>query len=1151
MIKFEDVKEMTTEEYFNGNIFSIDAFNKKYALYKGETYVYALKRVCDFVASVEKTDELKKYWSERWFDEIFSNWWHPAGSIMQGAGSKRKISLANCFSQDTEFITDRGTKNFGNFKDGDSVKVLTHYGDYKDATIKNFGKQKLYKLTVSRNDIYKEVKCTIDHIWRTLKSDTIVNKTTGTLEIGDLLPYVKNSQKDKSKAQWKVISVDETDLYEDVWCVIEPETENFTLSGGLNTHNCTTISMGTIDDKNNWDNLESIIKNAGYTVAKAAAYRQGLGIDFSSLRPNGALVSNSANESTGAIHWMKLIDSMGYYVGQKGRIPAMLFSLNIKHPDIEEFIKVKSDYTKIQNANISVQITNEFYSAVYADLDWEVKFIVPSVKKGDKIYMDAHSIDMDCIEEITDDNSRKYYKVASHDKDEEIISKKINARKLLLLIAENMFINAEPGIQNIDIAREYSNSDAVYDPNDEYDSRIISTNACCVVDTTSVITNKGSMSIKELYDKIKNNEKISVMSYNIENDVYEFKPILNAWQQRNDTTVELEIQHNEIIYKIECSADHPILTSNRGYVEAISLTDDDDIVIYEYKMGKLLSIKIKSDIKPLYDIEVQDNNNFIVNEGIVIHNSEQYLSRESLCVLASQNAEKFSKDEDKLKQEQSIIASSMIRFLDNVNECELVHKTYATPHQRLAIEKLRRTGAGITNIGGYLFKINTEYGSDEANKYMETYMKWYNYYLYKYNIELGKEKGNFELFNSEKILKSKFMKNLISEFPELKFDSMRCVTCSSIAPAGTLTLMFRDMPMSYGIEPGFGIYYWKRTRISGKYEYYFTVPHSVRTAFECAGYKIPITSDTIKDTWDGKYGKSIAKFIDDNKNKVGIKFKNSTDVFALDKLKLMSKMMKWVDSSISVTYMLPENTKIESVYDFILKAYEKGVKSIAAFPDRKMYGIISLIPFRELAFKLKSEGVEIHSQNFDDKEAQELQISSESILPSSSAPKRPKSLPADIYSVTVKGEKFVVAIGLLNKSPYEIFCGKMNGLNFKFSYKTGVIEKVKRGQYKLEIGDDIVVEDFSGYFKPVEANLFRMVSTSLRHGVPLKFVVEQLNKSQDDISSLTSAAARVLKKYIKEGEIVTGIICPSCGSTVIYDETGCNKCIKCSWSKCS
>ena len=393
MVKFEEVKNQSTEDYFNGNVFSIDAFNKKYASFKGETYVQALKRVCDHIASVELTKKLQKYWAERWFDEIYNDWWHPAGSIMQGAGVNRKISLANC----------------------------------------------------------------------------------------------------------------------------------------------TTVSMGTIDEDIEWDSLEAIFKNGGYTVAKTAAYRQGLGIDFTRLRPKGSSVLNSANESTGAIHWMKLIDSIGYYVGQKGRIPAMLFSLSIKHPDIEEFITVKSDYTKIQNANISVQITNDFYTAVYNNDDWELYFKIPGVKKGQKVYVDVHSIDKDCVFENEDEMgitsfTPKYYKIATHDKKEQIVTKKIKAKKLLELIAENMFKNAEPGIQNIDIAREYSNSDALYVPNSIYDSRIISTNAC----------------------------------------------------------------------------------------------------------------------------------------------SEQYLSRDSLCILLSENVERFSTDTEEYKKEQQIIAPSCQRFLDNVNECELV-----------------------------------------------------------------------------------------------------------------------------------------------------------------------------------------------------------------------------------------------------------------------------------------------------------------------------------------------------------------------------------------------------------------------------------------------------------------------------------------------
>ncbi len=859
MIKFEDVKDQTTEEYFKGNKFAIDAFNKKYASKDGESYVQAVKRVVDAIASVEKTQELRKHWAEVWFDEIYNDWWHPAGSIMQGAGSDRKISLANC----------------------------------------------------------------------------------------------------------------------------------------------TTNSLGALDFDKEWDSLEGI-SNAAYTVMKCAAYRQGLGLDFSRLRPRGSSVLNSAKESTGVVHWMSYIDSIGYKIGQKGRIPAMLFSLGIKHPDIEEFITVKSNKTLIQNANISVQITNDFYKAVENDEDWELKFVIPGVKKGDKVYVDVNSTKLGMLKDKCG-----YYYVATHNKAREAFSKTIKAKRLLELIAKNMHSHAEPGIQNIDIARKYSNSDVLYEEGQEYDPRILSTNAC----------------------------------------------------------------------------------------------------------------------------------------------SEQYLSRDSLCVLSSQNAAKYSTDPKQYVQELSVHGASINRFLDNVNEYELVNQTYATAHQEMAIRKLRRVGAGITNLHGWLFKQNLEYGSEKGNEVAEEFMKQYCYSLYNSTIALGKEKGNFEMFDKEKIKKSAFVKHLTKEFPDLEFDTMRNVTVITVAPTGTLSLMFRDLVMSYGAEQGFGIYFWKRTRISGKYEYYFNVPSVVREAYEKAGCKIPIDSDTIKDTWDGKFGKPIAEFIDKNREKVCIKFRNASEIPPSHKLDLLSRLMKWVDSSISITFMLPESSTWKDVYNFILEGFDKEVKSISAFPDKKMYGIVSYIPFRDLAFKLKKEAVEIHPQNFDVEEQEQIGIYDVRTSSITELPKRPKILDADIYTVTVKNEKFIIVIGLLNGAAYEIFGGHMNGLGFKFTHKEGKIEKVKRGQYRLEVGEDISIEDFGKQFTPTEQSTFRLVSASLRHGVPLSFIVEQLQKSTDDMFSMTAAASRVLKKYIKEGTKATGQSCPSCGNADLIYSEGCISC-KCGWSKC-
>jgi ribonucleoside-diphosphate reductase alpha chain len=569
-------------------------------------------------------------------------------------------------------------------------------------------------------------------------------------------------------------------------------------------------------------------------------------------------------------------------------------------------------------------------------------------------------------------------------------------------------------------------------------------------------------------------------------------------------------------------------------------------------MGKLLKITIKSEVKKLYDIEVKDNHNFVAN-GILVKNSEQYLSRESLCVLSSLDCGRFSTDFEQLEKELAIIAPSINRFLDNVNECELAYSTCATPHQRLAIEYLRRTGAGVTNIAGWLFNKNVSYGSDKSAEIMEKFMERYAYHLYKSSIKLGEERGSFKLFNREKLEKAPFIKRM--KKLGLEFTALRNVTLITIPPSGTVSLMFPESVLGYGVEPAFGIYFWKRTRMKtgNEYLYYFNVPSAVRKAFKKAGLEIPMNSDTIQDDWQGSKGKPIADFIEKNKSKVGIEFKSSTEIKYIDKLELMAKINKWVDSSISTTYMLPENSTVEDVYDFIMLSHEKEVKSISAFPDRKMYGIVSTIPFKELAVKLQNDRVAIHPQNFNDAELKELSLSRENVIVhNNAAPRRELSLKADIYSVTVNKEKYIIAVGIQNGYPYEIFGGKMDGLKIKIDSKhlEGKITRVSRGKYSLEIGD-VLVDDFSQQFTPIEKNLFRSLSLMLRYGIPIETIVEQYSKANDDIFSLPAAVARVLKKYIREGSKAGGKTCVKCGSTDLIYADGCVSCSICGTSFCS
>lgn len=111
------------------------------------------------------------------------------------------------------------------------------------------------------------------------------------------------------------------------------------------------------------DNIESIYECAT-KAARTFSYGGGVGIDISKLSPRGAKVNNTAKETTGAVSFMDLFNLTTDLIGQNGRRGAMMLSLSCDHPDLEEFIGIKSDLNKITKANISVRITDEFMQAV-------------------------------------------------------------------------------------------------------------------------------------------------------------------------------------------------------------------------------------------------------------------------------------------------------------------------------------------------------------------------------------------------------------------------------------------------------------------------------------------------------------------------------------------------------------------------------------------------------------------------------------------------------------------------------------------------------------------------------------------------------------------------------------------------------------------
>ena len=111
------------------------------------------------------------------------------------------------------------------------------------------------------------------------------------------------------------------------------------------------------------DNLESIFETCKQ-MARTYSYGGGCGVDISKLRPNGSTVDNAAKTSSGACSFMDLLSTVTETICQAGRRGALMISISSEHPDIEEFIHIKSDLERVQKANISIRFSDLFLEAV-------------------------------------------------------------------------------------------------------------------------------------------------------------------------------------------------------------------------------------------------------------------------------------------------------------------------------------------------------------------------------------------------------------------------------------------------------------------------------------------------------------------------------------------------------------------------------------------------------------------------------------------------------------------------------------------------------------------------------------------------------------------------------------------------------------------
>ena len=198
--------------------------------------------------------------------------------------------------------------------------------------------------------------------------------------------------------------------------------------------------------------------------------RGGVGYDLSKLRPRGAEVNNAAVTSTGAASFMDVCSDVTNEVAQQGRRGALMISMDIRHPDVEEFIEKKQDLTKVTGANVSVQVTDDFMKAVENDETYILRWPVHAVI-NEALTEKANGVS------IWEQDYGKLYKMVYSDNEfsshaKQGYMKKVRARDIWNKIIHCTWNTAEPGVIFKDRMVKFS-PDGLYE---KY--RGVSTNPC-------------------------------------------------------------------------------------------------------------------------------------------------------------------------------------------------------------------------------------------------------------------------------------------------------------------------------------------------------------------------------------------------------------------------------------------------------------------------------------------------------------------------------------------------------------------------------------------------------------------------------------------------------------------------------------------------
>lgn len=426
----------------------------------------------------------------------------------------------------------------------------------------------------------------------------------------------------------------------------------------------------------------------------------------------------------------------------------------------------------------------------------------------------------------------------------------------------------------------------------------------------------------------------------------------------------------------------------------------------------------------------------------------------------------------------------------------------------------RRLGVGFTGLADTLAMLNLPF-SDSLDIIEKIASTMFEAEL-RCTIDMGKERGAFNGYQSslENYADNDWYKFVVNAFPKLYMEmrqyGRRNISFSTVAPTGTVSLLAR---CSSGIEPVFMPYYTRRRKVQNDSD---KVDFVDITGQKFTNFKVihPNLVKCLNILFPDKDIYSLTdKELDELISKTPYKRQFAGDIDWHKRIKLQGVVQKYITHSISSTINLPEKTTEEEIADIYIDAWKAGNKGQTIYRQGCRDGVL-----------------------VDNKDAVKK-------ITSTQAPKRGRKLVADYYETKVKGETFIVLVGLMDGRPYEIFAFRPN-LDAHFPNHQGIIVKQKKMHYMFT-SDKLTIPDLQLANENIEERAATLYSSMLlRHGVDIKYIVKTAKKVNDNITSFSSAMCRILSKYIEKEE-VKGEVCPECGGKLIR-ENGCLHCQNCS-----